>query len=259
MGPSDAASPAIVLVHGMGHWTQAAWDALAPLLAADRRIVAFDLPGFGASDKPDAPYTLPYFTKALAGVVEALDLESFALAGHSFGGLIAANYAAANPQRVRALALLDPAGFLRTPKIVLRVAGSRPVAWLFRNLRPSRGFIESTLDQSVYDPSSLSRAIRDRAFELARDPALTRAFARIYSGAMRELLHMRELHRRLGSRQSATLLVWGEQDRYVPIAGLAEARLVYPHARVLSIDRCGHCPAVEYPGLVARALRASGF
>lgn len=256
-GRSEANAPTMVLVHGLGHWTQAAWDALVPRFATTHRIVAFDLPGFGASEKPDVDYTLAYFTAALADVVEAAGLpRCFALAGHSFGGLIAANYAASARERIRALALVDPAGFVRTPTIALRVAGSRPVAWLFRNVKPSAGFIDRTLDQSVYDPACVGPAVRARAVALARDPAYTRAFARVYSGAMHELLHMRALHRRFARYAGPSVLIWGKNDRYVPFAGLAAARAVYPHAAVLAIDRCGHCPAIEYPALVARALRS---
>jgi pimeloyl-ACP methyl ester carboxylesterase len=258
-GRMERAAPVLVLVHGLGHWTGAAWDALAARLEHTHRIVAFDLPGFGASDKPDVAYTLTYFTDVLAHVVERTAGDArFALAGHSLGGLIAANFAARYPDRLRALALIDPAGFSRTPKIVLRVAGSGPVSWLFRSIKPSRAFVESTLDQSVYDPRSVSREMRTRAIELARDPALTRAFARVYSGAMQEMLHMRALHRSFAAWTGSTLLVWGKDDRYVPFAGLAQARKVYPQASVLALARCGHCPAIEYPELVARALRAIG-
>jgi pimeloyl-ACP methyl ester carboxylesterase len=255
-GREEAAAPALLLVHGLGHWTQAAWDALVPRFASTHRIVALDLPGFGASDKPDVAYTLTYFTAALAHVVAAHLPERFALAGHSFGGLIAANYAASSSERIRALALLDPAGFVRTPKIALRVAGSRPIAWLLRNVKPSAGFIDGTLDQSVYDPTSVGPAVRARAVALARDPAYTRAFARVYSGAMQELLHMRALHRSFTRYAGPVVLIWGKDDRYVPFAGLTAARTVYPQAAVLAIDRCGHCPAIEYPELVARALRS---
>jgi pimeloyl-ACP methyl ester carboxylesterase len=264
-GVAGSDAPVVVLVHGLGHWAGAAWDALAARFAGTHRIVAFDLPGFGESDKPDVAYTLAYFTDVLARVVACTRATAgpvadgtFALVGHSLGGLVAANYAARYPQQVRALALLDPAGFLRTPKIVLRVAGSGPVSWLFRTIKPSPGFIESTLDQSVYDPRSVSPEVRARAIELSQDPALTRAFARVYSGAMQEMLHMRALHRFFATWSGPTLLVWGKDDRYVPFAGLAHARTVYPQARILAIEHCGHCPAIEYPELVTRALRAIG-
>ena len=243
----------------MGHWTQAAWDALAPQFATTHRVVAFDLPGFGASDKPDATYTLAYFTDALERIVAGLGLETFALAGHSYGGLIAANYAARNASRVRALALLNAPGFARTPKIVVRIAASRPAAFALRGFAPPRRFVETTLDRSVFDPACLSAETRERAFRLACDPGVARAYARIYAGAYREMRGIRAFHRTLAAWRGPALLVWGRQDRYVPFAGLARARTVYPEAGVLAIDRCGHCPAIEYPALVARALAATGF
>jgi pimeloyl-ACP methyl ester carboxylesterase len=251
---SSEDAPTLVLVHGLGHWTQAAWDRLAPFFIETHRIVALDLPGFGASDRPDVRYTLGYLTDALAAVVEARCSGRVVLVGHSLGGLIAANYAARFADRVAKLVLIDPAGFLRTPKIVLLVAGSGPVSWLFRSIRPSAGFVNRTLDQSVYDPRSVSEVVREQAVELSRDPLLTRAFARVYSGAMQELIGMNELHRRLASWTGPTVLVWGKQDRYVPISGIAQARSTYPGALELAIDHCGHCPAIEYPALVASAI-----
>ena len=257
-GRAGAGAPALVLVHGMGHWTQAAWDVLAAAFEPTHRVIAFDLPGFGASAKPDAPYTLERFTNALRAVVDVAAPGRYALAGHSLGGLIAANFAASYADEVRQLTLLDPAGFLRTPTLALRVAGSRPVTALFRRIRPSARFVRRTLERAVFDPRSVPADHYARAVELGRDPEVTRAFVRVYAGAMQELLHMRALHERLAAYRGPALIVWGRQDRYVPVRALAAARRVYPHADVLEIDRCGHCPSVEYPELVAARMRAGG-
>jgi pimeloyl-ACP methyl ester carboxylesterase len=257
-GRSDADAPVLVLVHGLGHWTQAAWDLLAVRFELTHRVVAFDLPGFGASQKPEADYTLAYFSGALRGVVEALGLRSFALAGHSLGGLIAADYAASYPRDIRALTLIAPAGFLRTPKLALRIAGSRPVVGLLQRLRPSRGFVRRTFRTAVFDERSLPEDYHDRAFELSQDPAMTRAFVRVYAGAMHELLHMKTLHARLAAWRGPTLIVWGHEDRYVPVRALAGARAVYPHSDVLEIAGCGHCPSLEFPDETAARMRANG-
>ena len=135
-GRGDPAAPVVLLVHGMGHWTQAAWDTLAGALEPTHRIVAFDLPGFGDSVKPRARYSLAFFVSALRAVVGSLELHHFALVGHSLGGMIAADYAARHPAEVRVLALIAPAGFLRTPKLLLRIAASPPLVWLLRRVRP---------------------------------------------------------------------------------------------------------------------------
>jgi len=258
-GRSDAGAPVVLFVHGMGHWTQAAWDRLAAELAATHRIIAFDLPGFGASSKPDAAYTLPYFGAALQRVVAHFELDRFAIVGHSLGGLIAADYAAREPARVRLLGLIDPAGFLRTPKLALRVMASRPVAYFLSRLRPSRGFVRRTLHQSVYAPASVPPEMYERVYTLFQDPSVTRAFARVYAGAMQELLHMRELHVRLSRWTGPTVIVWGREDRFVPIRGLKLAHGVFPRAETLVLDHCGHCPNIEMPEAVAAQLIASGL
>jgi 4,5:9,10-diseco-3-hydroxy-5,9,17-trioxoandrosta-1(10),2-diene-4-oate hydrolase len=257
-GLEAADAPAIVLVHGMGHWTQAAWDLLAPEFEATHRIVAFDLPGFGASGKPKAAYTLAFFTAALYDVVEAAGLRRFALVGHSLGGMIAAEFASRHPARIRLLGLIAPAGFLRTPALALRIAASRPVLWLLGLIRPTRRLVNNTLDLAVYDRSSIPADQRERAFALSQDPAVTRAFFSVYAGAAKDLARARAMQARFARWRGPTALVWGRQDRYVPIRALATARRVYPSATVLEIDRCGHCPNLEYPRLVANALLESG-
>jgi abhydrolase domain-containing protein 6 len=255
-GRAPADAPTLLFVHGLGHWTQAAWDPLAGHLSDDFRIVAFDLPGFGASSKPDARYDLGFFTETLAAVVERFELRRFTLVGHSLGGLIAASYAAQRPERVELLALIDPAGFRRTARLLFHVAASRPAAWFF-GMRPSRRFVRRTFARATVDPECIPEAIHEQAFRLARDPAFLRAFARVYSGALGDWLRLRGLHERLGRYRGPVLLFWGRQDRYVPIRALAHARRVYPQAKVTVLERSAHLPNVEEPAAVADRIRAA--
>jgi pyruvate dehydrogenase E2 component (dihydrolipoamide acetyltransferase) len=127
-----------------------------------------------------------------------------------------------------------------------------------RSIKPSRRFVIGTLERAVFDPASISPDVKERAVELAADPAMTRAFFGVYAGAMHEMIHMRELHANLAAWRGPTLLVWGRQDRFIPFRALATATEVYPNASVLAIDSCGHCPNVEYPELVAARMRANG-
>jgi pimeloyl-ACP methyl ester carboxylesterase len=258
-GRTDEAAPAIVLVHGLGHWTQAAWDFLVPYLEATHRVVTFDLPGFGESAKPPNGYELAAFVRALDGVIEAYGLSTYALVGHSLGGLIAADFARSRQDgRIRMLGLIDPAGFLRSPSLLLRIMGSGPATWLLKTIRPTRGFVRGTLRTAVFDPDSIPEDMYARAYELSQDPRMTRAFALVYAGAMQEFLHLGQLHARLAEWKGPTLLVWGREDKYIPIAALENARRVFPQASVKVFERCGHCPPVEYPEEVARLLLQAG-
>ncbi len=257
-GRTDAAAPALVLVHGMGHDSQAAWDDVAAAFETTHRVVAFDLPGFGASDKPRTAYTLPFFGGVLDAVVRDAGLETFALAGHSLGGLIAADYAARRPETLRTLVLIAPAGFLRTPVLALRIMGSGPVLGVLRAIKPSRAFVASALEKAVEDPASIDPEDRNRVLERALEPAVARSFLAVYAGAMNEMVHMKALHARFSAWTKPTLLVWGDRDRFIPVRALDTARVVYPQADTLRIERCGHCPNVEYPGLVVARMRAAG-
>jgi 4,5:9,10-diseco-3-hydroxy-5,9,17-trioxoandrosta-1(10),2-diene-4-oate hydrolase len=252
-GSTDVAAPAVLLVHGLGHWTQAAWDPIVPYLDPAWRIVALDLPGFGSSAKPDARYDAAFFAAALDRIATELP-PRFALAGHSLGGALAARYAAAHPERVTRLALIAPAGFLRVASIVYAALGSPPAQWLLQR-RPSRRFIDRILNDSVADPRAIDPAIRERAFALSQEPAMRRSFARVYAAAMREFADSKRIATQLRAWTGPTLIIWGRDDRYVPVRGLADTKAVYPDASSIVFDGAGHVVMADKPAECGAALR----
>jgi pimeloyl-ACP methyl ester carboxylesterase len=256
-GLQEQDAPTILLIHGLGHWTQGAWDPMAAQLATTHRVVGFDLPGFGDSDKPDIRYDLAFFSAVVHAVIGKLGLPRHHLAGHSLGGMIAADYAGKYPTTIESLTLIDPAGFLRTPKIFVRILAGEPVSRLF-TLRPSRRFVRRLLLQAFRDPRAITPEVFERAYALAEDPKVCRSFLRVYSGALRDFLDMPGFHARLARYKGPTLLVWGRHDEYTPIRALNTARKVYPHAETLVLDDCGHCPNIEFPTPIVECIRARG-
>src|SRR5580700_9840806 len=73
-GRQDPSAPTILLVHGLGHWTQAAWEPMVCRLSREYRLIGFDLPGSGESAKPNLRYDLEFFTNTLAAIVKRLGL-----------------------------------------------------------------------------------------------------------------------------------------------------------------------------------------
>jgi pimeloyl-ACP methyl ester carboxylesterase len=252
-GPENA--PPLVLLHGVGHWSQAAWDPIVPELAGDYRLIAFDLPGFGDSEKPDVAYDLAFFTGVLKDVVDALGLRRFALAGNSLGGMIAAEYAGEQPERVAALGLMAPAGFLCTIGLIFRAFAFAPFCEHVPIAAP-HWLVRHTLELSTYDPRALGEETHERAYLLAADPLVRRAFARVYCSARDGLLHQNELLARFARYTGPALVCWGRNDRFLPVAGVECARRTYPQATVMVLDHCGHLPQVEEPARVAAGLRA---
>lgn len=108
-GGSGPALP-VLFVHGSGgNLTQ--WQAQLVHLRKNRRAVAFDLRGMGASQAPMLPdYSVPTMAQDLAAVADALRLERFVLVGHSYGGAVVAAYAAEHPERVAGVVYVDSTG-----------------------------------------------------------------------------------------------------------------------------------------------------
>src|SRR5690349_18397922 len=99
--------PAVLLVHG---WPTSSylWRNVIPIVAGHRRVVALDLPGFGASDKPiDVRYTFDFFDEAIDGIADGLGLGRVIPVGHDLGGPIALRWALNHPGRTAGLVLLN--------------------------------------------------------------------------------------------------------------------------------------------------------
>ena len=250
---SDA--PVALLLHGLGYWSEAAWSRIVPQLDPQLRYVALDLPGFGASEKPAAPYDAAYFRAAMGEVASSLGLERFALIGHSLGGFIAADYAGFHPHRVSHLALIAPAGFSREPRHVVFALAAAIAPWVFSR-RPPRRLVRYTLERSVADRSALDPAIEDRAYHLSQDAALRRALAGIYGNALGALARPSVVHAGFARYRGPVLCAWGAHDRFAPKRGLRDVVRVYPHAQTLVLSRSGHQPMIEEPAPLGAALRA---
>lgn len=112
--------PAVVLVHGLSSNSHI-WDAVAPRLAARFRVVALDQRGHGRSDKPDEGYDFDTIVADLRGLVAALGLRRPLFVGHSWGGNVALQYAAAHADEAAGLVLVD-GGFIE-------LAGDPAMTW----------------------------------------------------------------------------------------------------------------------------------
>jgi abhydrolase domain-containing protein 6 len=255
-GSAASDAPVVLLLHGLGHWTDGAWGRLVPLLAPALRCIAFDLPGFGASDKPDVRYDRLFFRRIVDEAAGALRLGSFALVGHSLGGLIAADWAGAHPDRVSRLAMIAPAGFSRTPRhLIFALLANGPGRFVFTG-RPSRRFVERALLRAVADPATLDPAHIEHAVDLAQDVAMRKAFGGVYAAAVTSFAGRRAMHAEFARYAGPVFCAWGKRDRYIHATSLRDVVRVYPRAQTLVLDRSGHLPMIEQPHELAAALNS---
>ena len=245
----------VILLHGLGQWSDAAWGPLIPHLDPSVRYLAFDWPGFGESDRPAATYDLTYFVRIAGLVADAAGIDRFALAGHSLGGCVAAAFAGDHVERVTHLALIAPAGFARTPRFLVYGLAARYAPALF-SWRPSRTFVTRTLRDAVADPAALEPSLLERTYQIYGEPAAREAYRRVYAGAVTTFARRSHLHAQWARYRGPVFCAWGRRDRYISVGGLRDVIRVYPHARTLVLERSGHLPMREEPARLGEALRA---
>lgn len=254
---------AVVFVHGLGgSWQN--WLEQLPELAAGRRALAIDLPGFGYSPLPREPISIAGYARALDGVLAACGVDAAAVVGNSMGGFIAAELAIAYPQRVERLVLVSAAGLstynepsatralpvLRRAQRIL--AGTS--AWVASKsdavARRAR-LRKELLRLVVAHPEELPAALAAEQIRGAGKPGFLDALAAVLTYDVRE---------RLPEIACPTLVVWGDRDRLISVRDADTFMALIPNARKVIFSDTGHMAMLERPArfnaLLAQFLAA---
>lgn len=249
-GPSSDPLP-LVLIHGTGASLHT-WEGWAAGLSATRRVISFDLPGFGLTGpNAEGDYSDARYVSFVRQLLARLGVGRAIVAGNSLGGEIAWQLALADPGRVAGLVLVDAAGFDFVPESMplgFRIARipvlREPMRWLL----PRRAIEDSVLD--VYgDPSHVTAALVDRYYELTlregNRVALMQRMDQLAPGPVE----------RLAEIKVPTLILWGGKDRLIPPRWGSEFNQGIPGSRLVVFPKLGHVPQEEDPAATLAALR----
>jgi pimeloyl-ACP methyl ester carboxylesterase len=225
--------PVVVLLHGLGSRKEDWLSVLEPM-AQKYRLLVPDQIGFGKSDKPLLDYSIQTYVDFLNEFLRQLKVEKVSLVGESLGGWIAALYVAeigggAHLIAVDKLVLVDAAGLkLDTP-----VPNLNP-----SSLQGMRVMMEAVFyDTSWMNDEALRKIFTDKL--AAKDGYTVRSIS------VNPALATERLDDRLGSIKVPTLVVWGKQDKLLPIASGERYAAGIAGAKLVSFDKCGHVPAIE--------------
>ena len=249
-GPRDDPAP-IVLLHGTSASLHT-WEGWVAALQDKRRVISLDLPGFGLTGPfPDNDYRIEHYSQFLAHVLDQLQVPRAVLAGNSFGGQLAWQFALDYPQRVERLVLVDAAGYPRNATsvpIAFRLAQIPALAPLMANLLP-RPVIEASVRNVYGDPNKVTDALIDRYYELA-----LRAGNR---GALRQRFIQAEGGRnysRISEINTPTLIIWGGRDELIPVVNAERFKRDIKGSRLVLFDELGHVPQEEDPERTVKVL-----
>jgi pimeloyl-ACP methyl ester carboxylesterase len=247
--------PAVVFIHGLGgQWRN--WLANLPAVAAQRRTIALDLPGFGSSAMPQERISIPAYARVVDALCDRLGLEQVVLVGNSMGGFVAAELAITNPARVERLVLVDAAGLVPTRAETLQTVAFLWVSMLLSakltaalpTISKRPGLRNAVLGRIAHEPWSLPPDLVYYGLLLGEHPGVhdaLRASVSYLSSAWSD---------RLAEIRCPTAVIWGSADRLIPVRHAVEFGRLIDGAVVSIIEGVGHIPMVESPDRFNRVL-----
>jgi len=249
VGGAGQPGEAVVFVHGNPD-AGSDWMPLMTRVAPFARVIAPDLPGFGAADaRRDNDYTIYSYARFLDGVIRALDVTRVHLVAHDFGGPFAAAWAADHPDRVASVTFINTgvligyrwhrmARLWRTPvvgELVMRAIRPGPAQSLLARENPG------------LPPQWVTTIVGHLMPEKTR-----RAVLKLYRST--RPADMDQLAARLRQHDHDALVVFGDADSYIP-AELAHRQVeVFPRVDIRILRGLGHWSWLENPEAVAAQL-----
>ena len=226
----------LVLVHGypLDHTI---WDEVLPLLENDFDIILPDLRGFGQSSVVESQYKITDMAEDIVGLLDHLEIERVAIAGHSMGGYVSLAFANAYPRRVIGLGLVASQASADPPE---RKQGRYEAA----------EEIMKTGVQPVAESMSAKLTPDERVQAYVRGLIAEQQPAGL-AGALKAMAERDDSTPILSSFQFPVVLIHGEADELIPVQRAQKIKSVIPQATLVELSGVGHMPMMENPQATA--------
>lgn len=237
----EGEGPTIVLIHGTGASLHT-WEDWTQDLIKDYRVIRLDLPAYGLTGQdPQKRYSSKDYVDLLDAFLTELKVDKFHLAGNSLGGLVSWLYASYYPEKIEKLVLLDPSGFpFKSTPMVIKMAKIPVLNNFIRYVTP-RSFIEKNIKEVYYDHSLIKDSTIDRYYDLTLFEGNRTAFID------RAYIEREDYRDRLSLISAPTLILWGENDNWIPVSDAARFKAAIENAQVVIMPKTGHVPMEERP------------
>ncbi len=261
VGPRADPAP-IVLLHGTSASLHT-WEGWSKALRGQRRVISLDLPAFGLTGPfagdylarwPGQPlYTADHYARFVLDLLDRLGVQRFVVAGNSLGGDVAWHIAAAAPDRVAQLVLVDAAGYRFTPEDVplgWRIARLPVLGRVTEHFLP-RPFVLQGLRAVYGNPAKIDDALIDRYYELT-----LRAGNRAALVQRLQAWSPQEGVEKVVGVSAPTLILWGGRDRLISPVLAQRFAADIPGSQLAVFDDLGHVPHEEDPLRTVAAVKA---
>jgi 2-hydroxymuconate-semialdehyde hydrolase len=255
-GPAtDPTGVPLLLLHGFGVDGAIVWSEIEPFLAEERRLILPELLGMGFSERvvePGAHYTVAGRAEHLAQLLDSLDVSQVDVAGASYGGGVAAQFALEYPDRVRRIVFVDAqvfeagGGFFETLG-TLPLGIGRAMTWSALGAGPQSAMLMSGgcetggfCPSADYVEARMERATLNNTTEALQAMSRTEPEARIPD--------------ELDQIDQPALVIWGTEDNIIDPARGEQLTELLPNGRLYWVDGAGHSPQLDQPDVVAAEM-----
>jgi len=236
------AKTGVILIHGLDG-SYADWQKTIPALAKNFHVLAFDLPGFGKSDKGSQEYSPTRYARLAQFLANHyFQNKPYHIVGHSMGGAVALRFASQQPQRFQRLVLIDAAGILHPLVVTKFQAGS--MLQRKSGVPQTRGFAErfsgrimEKIEGLPFSPTDIVNTALGRDRVLQGGPSYIAALD----------LAKEDFSYAVSSVLAPTLILWGDNDLVATLRTGKTLAENMPHARLEIIADSGHEPMLEQP------------
>lgn len=231
----------LLLLHGSGPGVSAweNWASVIPALSLQRRVIAPDIPGFGATDrKPDGEYDMGFWVDHLLGFMDAVGVASAPIVGNSFGGMLGMAASVRDSRRIERLVLMGSAAgdvpLSEAHKLAARYDGSRAA-------------LEEILRLFPFDPDFVTPEMVDRRYEASIAVAAKGSphpVPTVTNDAGERVFRMTS-EEALGAIETPTLVLHGRDDRVLPVDLAFRVHRAIKRSQLHTFGNCGHWVQLE--------------
>lgn len=232
----------VIFLHGAGAGA-VTWYPSIYTISKNFQVVAPDIVGYGESDKPDALYNRPYFSKWLKDFLKELKIAKAHIVGLSQGGAIAMQFAIDNPEMVDKLVLVDAAG------LGAKVSFWPLIGMLWMNCFPSS--MANRFNSPYLLHKSTNRDPNHSRYSIAvlKSKGGKKAFKQGCGTAVSKIPE--ELLKQI---KNETLIIWGKDDKLFSVEYGEAAAKIIPNAKLRVIKHAGHLPLMDQPEIFNKTL-----
>ena len=241
----------LVLLHGAASSLQT-WDDCAVVLDKDFRVIRLDLPGYGLTGpNREKNYSMEWYIKFLDDFLGELRVNKCYIAGNSFGGRIAWEYALGRKEKVTGLVLIDAGGYASKKSEMTAAKLSRVPALrkIVRYITP-KFFVAMNLRQIYGDNTRISDKTIDRYYDM-----MLRAGNRDTFGIMNNA-KFADGTREIKTISVPTLILWGSKDIAIPVEDAHRFNSDIAGSKLIVYEGAGHVPMEEMPQKVSEDIKA---